>query len=393
VFLCAPLQALAHCRVLQTEVQHLSEQLAAATLMASAASAPTPPPPSALALAVEHPEGASQSVNALRGLRELKVELLELRCRLVMMQTHFQIMVEGAHPVFQHKLLSFMGQLQSVQRLYREESAKRKQLSMALADARGTVRVFCRVRPPLPHELDAVDQVDVVELVNDTDMAVARPLRSGDAMTAAAGGAVAAGGGTDRKDDAVFSFDRAFGTRATQEDVYSEVEPLVESVLDGYNACVFAYGQTGSGKTFSMEGPAHARGVNYRAVSSLFAWSQVGTWTSFPVGGLDLSAKTIKPADHACVVCCCCCFASPNVSCLVLLDYCLTVAVAPRNADGGIPCPCPRRINSGCRFDLRAPADPSGPIAHPFCLCTAAVSISWGNACHLVICCIRQLGG
>lgn len=30
------------------------------------------------------------------------------------------------------------------------------------------------------------------------------------------------------------------------------MQPLVRSVLDGYNVCIFAYGQTGSGKTYTM---------------------------------------------------------------------------------------------------------------------------------------------
>lgn len=30
------------------------------------------------------------------------------------------------------------------------------------------------------------------------------------------------------------------------------MQPLVRSVLDGFNVCIFAYGQTGSGKTFTM---------------------------------------------------------------------------------------------------------------------------------------------
>lgn len=43
--------------------------------------------------------------------------------------------------------------------------------------------------------------------------------------------------------------------RSTQENLYDEiVRPLVASVLEGYNGCVFAYGQTGTGKTYTMEG-------------------------------------------------------------------------------------------------------------------------------------------
>lgn len=33
-----------------------------------------------------------------------------------------------------------------------------------------------------------------------------------------------------------------------------DTQPLIRSVLDGYNVCIFAYGQTGSGKTYTMVG-------------------------------------------------------------------------------------------------------------------------------------------
>lgn len=46
--------------------------------------------------------------------------------------------------------------------------------------------------------------------------------------------------------------------------------PVVTSVLDGYNVCIFAYGQTGTGKTYTMEGTSENRGVNYRTLKELF---------------------------------------------------------------------------------------------------------------------------
>ncbi|KAL6958697.1 hypothetical protein U1Q18_045215 [Sarracenia purpurea var. burkii] len=66
-----------------------------------------------------------------------------------------------------------------------------------------------------------------------------------------------------------FNFNKVFGPSATQD-----TQPLIRSVLDGYNVCIFAYGQTGSGKTYTMVGPKDIteqnRGVNYRALSDLF---------------------------------------------------------------------------------------------------------------------------
>lgn len=72
-----------------------------------------------------------------------------------------------------------------------------------------------------------------------------------------------------------FTFDRVFDGGATQSEIYREVQPAVQDLLDGYNATIFAYGQTSSGKTYTMQGPdiddADKKGIIPRVVEDIFA--------------------------------------------------------------------------------------------------------------------------
>jgi hypothetical protein len=43
------------------------------------------------------------------------------------------------------------------------------------------------------------------------------------------------------------------GCGAARAQVFREVEPLVTSVMDGYEAAILAYGQTGSGKVHILK--------------------------------------------------------------------------------------------------------------------------------------------
>ncbi|XP_023199059.1 kinesin-like protein KIF27 [Xiphophorus maculatus] len=98
------------------------------------------------------------------------------------------------------------------------------------------VRVAVRIRPLLRKELLHQHQVCV------------RVVPSGSGQVRL---------GSDR----LFSFDHAFGPTTSQDEVYEScVQPLVESLLDGYNATVFCYGQTGSGKTYTLGGGSKDEG-------------------------------------------------------------------------------------------------------------------------------------
>ncbi|KAJ8612119.1 hypothetical protein CTAYLR_002420 [Chrysophaeum taylorii] len=58
-----------------------------------------------------------------------------------------------------------------------------------------------------------------------------------------------------RGPEKAFHVDKAFGPYAGQRDIFDQVvRPVVEEMLQGYNATIFAYGQTGTGKTYTIEG-------------------------------------------------------------------------------------------------------------------------------------------
>ncbi|KAJ9674053.1 hypothetical protein PVL29_023548 [Vitis rotundifolia] len=132
---------------------------------------------------------------------------------------------------------------------YSEEQEKRKKLYNQIQEAKGNIRVFCRCRP-LSKEEVVSGHATIVD------------------FTAAKDGELAMlTGGSTKK---LFKFDRVYTPNDDQVDIFVDASPMVISVLDGYNVCIFAYGQTGTGKTFTMEGTNKNRGVNYRTLEQLF---------------------------------------------------------------------------------------------------------------------------
>ncbi|XP_066255628.1 osmotic avoidance abnormal protein 3-like isoform X6 [Euwallacea similis] len=72
-----------------------------------------------------------------------------------------------------------------------------------------------------------------------------------------------------------FTFDSTYDQNSNTEVIYNDIcYPLVESVLEGYNATIFVYGQTGCGKSFTMEGikgpDSSQKGVISRAFEHAF---------------------------------------------------------------------------------------------------------------------------
>ncbi|CAK9185817.1 unnamed protein product [Ilex paraguariensis] len=135
---------------------------------------------------------------------------------------------------------------------YHKVLEENRKLYNQVQDLKGSIRVYCRVRPFLSGQSNYLSAVDHIE---EGTVTITVPSKCG-------------------KGRRSFHFNKVFGPSATQGEVFSDTQPLIRSVLDGYNVCIFAYGQTGSGKTYTMTGPRdlteHSQGVNYRALSDLF---------------------------------------------------------------------------------------------------------------------------
>ncbi|KAM1468309.1 hypothetical protein ACFX13_034140 [Malus domestica] len=149
------------------------------------------------------------------------------------------------------QLLSIEHEL--LKKKYLDESSERKRLYNEMIELKGNIRVFCRCRPLNQSEISS-GSGSVVEFESSLDNELQ----------------VICSDSSKKQ----FKFDHVFKPEDNQEVVFAQTKPIVTSVLDGYNVCIFAYGQTGTGKTFTMEGTPENRGVNYRTLEELFRISK-----------------------------------------------------------------------------------------------------------------------
>ncbi|OMH81773.1 Kinesin-like protein 2 [Zancudomyces culisetae] len=138
----------------------------------------------------------------------------------------------------------------------RKEERLRRRLHNTVQELKGNIRVFCRARPAPSQE-----KADICIQFSDNNGE-----KNGVEVCTKRKSAM----GKDLAETTQFKFDQVFDTNSTQEEVYQEIEQLVQSALDGYSVCIFAYGQTGSGKTYTMEGNAENSGVIPRALQQIY---------------------------------------------------------------------------------------------------------------------------
>lgn len=118
----------------------------------------------------------------------------------------------------------------SLKEILTQSENYRKLLHSQLQELRGPIRVFCRVKPSSNRSF-----------INYPE----RKLQENNLRTISI-----------EKEGAPlnFTFDGVFTENSTQEQIFHELVPFLQSAIDGEHVSVFSYGQTGSGKTYTLEG-------------------------------------------------------------------------------------------------------------------------------------------
>jgi kinesin family protein C1 len=117
--------------------------------------------------------------------------------------------------------------------LEKSEAQRMRNLAQ-LQELRGNLRVFCRLKPI---NLSEERSITFTDKEHKELLLSAEPSKKSKPVP--------------------FIFDYIFSESTTQSEVFREVEPFVQSTLDGKQTSIFAYGPTGSGKTHTLEGDNH----------------------------------------------------------------------------------------------------------------------------------------
>jgi kinesin family protein C2/C3 len=208
-------------------------------------------------LVTKLPQHGPVAICARRSLamaRSLHAEIKTLRSQVDKIRTESQACAQmkssagGLLAAVEDDKKSDMASLTQLQDLYMAEMKLRKQYYNTIQELKGNIRVYCRARPMSDNERSK-GHTEVTSFPAEGELVV-NDIEKGKNRT--------------------FEFDACFGPNSKQEEVFEDTKPLIDSVVDGYNVCIFAYGQTGSGKTHTMSGPDHCIGINRRALCRLF---------------------------------------------------------------------------------------------------------------------------
>lgn len=136
-----------------------------------------------------------------------------------------------------------------------EHRELRRRLHNTLQDLKGTIRVYCRIRPVSQKEDDRT--ICSFAFMDESSFEIKKNDESS----------------SSHSTRCEFSFDKVYTPSSSQMEVFEDLSELIQSALDGYNICVFAYGQTGAGKTYTMQGEntPSSMGMIPRSIQLIFS--------------------------------------------------------------------------------------------------------------------------
>lgn len=122
------------------------------------------------------------------------------------------------------KKMSADSMMQQAQLAYLEKQLhfsemENRSLRSKVAELKGNVRVFARVRPFLPMDIDDEAVPHVIALSDGESVKVVKSDRN-------------------KKEEMTFRFDKCFGPKANQQTVFNEVSEFVQSALDGFDGMI-----------------------------------------------------------------------------------------------------------------------------------------------------------
>ncbi|KAM9065425.1 kinesin-like protein KIF20A [Sarcophilus harrisii] len=129
-------------------------------------------------------------------------------------------------------------------------------------DGTEKVKVYLRVRPLLPSEVERQEEQGCVRIENSETLVLQAP-KDSFAMRSNERGV---GQATHR-----FTFSQIFGPEIGQASFFNlTVKEMVKDVLKGYNWLIYTYGVTNSGKTHTVQGSNKDGGILPRSLSVIF---------------------------------------------------------------------------------------------------------------------------
>mmetsp|Transcript_87550 Transcript_87550/g.252475 ORF Transcript_87550/g.252475 Transcript_87550/m.252475 type:complete len:621 (+) Transcript_87550:1142-3004(+) len=146
-----------------------------------------------------------------------------------------------------------------------EPERLRRKMHNTIEDLKGSIRVFCRIRP-LSHREASAGELPGVQALDSMTLEVDRGAASSFARSASQSLAPS----EDDVFTSQFSFDAVFSP-GTQEEIFQDCRDVIRSVFDGYNATIFAYGQTGAGKTHTLLGRPDDPGLAPQMIAEIYS--------------------------------------------------------------------------------------------------------------------------